>query len=199
MKKNDVIFTLICGLAIGFVAADFLKVLNFNLGFYQYLLLLIFFAVISLMCLWIAFLIGQKFLFFFQAAKHLLVGAFVTVVDLKIFEFLIWFLALLVSINPLVSKGVSFLASTILKYLGNKYWAFQKNHTDNWHKEISQFFLITLMGLIIDVGSFYYFTTVMGPQFALSAAVWVKFSVIFAAFIAALWNFLGYKFFVFKK
>lgn len=119
----------------------------------------------------------------FQAVKHLIVGAVATLFDLVLFTLLAIFM------NSLVGKAISFLLSTVIKYWGNKYWAFQKHGKENIHKEILGFFFITLVGLILDVGFFYYFAKIFIEPIA----------VIFAAAAAAAWNFLGYKLLVFKK
>ena len=199
MKVIDIIFALIFGRIIGFLLGDFLREWGINIGFYWALIIWLIFPIVSLVCLWLAFLIGKKLLFVFQGAKFILVGAAATVVDLKIFEFLIWLFVASIPIALLIPKGISFIFSTLLKYWGNKYWAFQKHEKEDIYKEIIQFFLITFVGLIIDIASFYYFTKILGPQFSLPIGVWIKLSVIFAGITAALWNFLGYKFFVFKK
>ena len=207
MKVIDIIFSLITGRVIGFLLSDFLKEWGITIGFYYSLVLWIVLPFFSLFCLWLAYKAstfakasadksdGQgKFLFVFQAAKFVLVGTFATVIDLKIFEFLAWFFSAYI-----LAKIISFIVATFLKYWGNKYWSFQKYEKEDLNKEIIQFFFITLVGLIVDVVSFYYFTKIMGPQFALSNVIWIKLSVIFAGITAALWNFLGYKFLVFKK
>ena len=199
MKAIDVVFALIFGRIIGFLFGDFLREWGVNIGFYWSLVIWLIFPLFSLLCLWIAYLIGRKFLFIFQSAKFLLIGAVSTVVDLKVFEFLAWLFSLYVPLSSVISKSISFIVATFLKYWGNKYWAFQKHEKEDIYKEVMQFFSITLVGLIIDVASFYYFTKVMGPQFQIPPAIWIKFSVIFAGLVAAVWNFLGYKFFVFKK
>jgi len=195
MKVTDIIFALIFGRMLGFLIEDFLREGGIKIGFYYILIFWIALPFFSLFCLWLAYLIGKKWLFIFQAAKFLLVGAFATIIDLKIFELL----TLLLIPIPLISKSISFLVATFLKYWGNKYWTFGKYEGEDINKEIIQFFIITSVGLIVDVASFYYFTKIMGPQFAISSAIWIKLSVIFAAITAALWNFLGYKFLVFKK
>ncbi len=203
MKVIDIIFALVCGRLIGFLLGDFLKEWGIHLGWYSFLILWILLPFFSLLCLWIAYLIGRKFSFIFQGAKFLLVGAFTTIFDLKIFEFLVWLFAPI----PLVSKGISFLAVIFFRYYGNKYWTFGKSFGDaqdscekeNIKMEIIQFLIITLIGLIINVSSFHYFIKIMGPQFSIPVVIWIKLSVIFAAITAALWNFLGYKFLVFKK
>ena len=206
MKSIDIIFAVISGQLIGFLALDFLRHSNIEFTFHYALVLLIFLPVFSVACLYAAFLIGRKLLFVFQAAKHLLVGAGATVIDLKIFEFLGWTLGSVIFFGPITSKGISFLLSTFIKYLGNKYWAFsgfarsgEARQKIESYKEVTQFFMVTVIGLVIDIGFFYYFTKIMGPQFLLTPVIWTKLSVIFAAIIAAIWNFIGYKFLVFKK
>lgn len=199
MKVADIIFSLVAGRFIGFLLSDFLRELGIELLLFENLILWIILPFFSLFCLWLAYLIGKKLLFVFQAAKHLLVGAFAVVIDLKVFEFLVWLFAIFFPVNLLAPKGISFLLATFLKYLGNKYWAFQKHEKENLNREVIKFLCITLLGLLMDMGIFYYLVKITGPQFNLSLEGWVKLSVIFAALAAALWNFLGYKFLVFKK
>src|SRR5258706_5062560 len=120
MKIVDIIFALISGELVGLVASDFLKGTSFGAQWYWYVLTWLLFPLVSVGCLWIAFIIGTKFLFVFQAAKHILVGALATIIDLKLFEFLFWILSFLFSVNLLIVKAISFLVGTMLKYLGNK-------------------------------------------------------------------------------
>lgn len=197
MKVVDVIFALFCGWMVNWVAFDFLKSFGIDFGLWRWLLSWVL-PVIFLTCLWIAFLIGKKLLFVFQAAKFFLVGVFATVVDLKVFDLLLLLFSSLAG-ALIIPKGISFLAATSLKYWGNKHWAFEKHEKEELIKEISQFFVVTVVGLLLDTGSFLYFVKIMGPQFNLTLHIWTEFSVIFAALIAATWNFLGYKFLVFKK
>lgn len=198
MKIIDIIFALICGWMVNWVAFDFIKGYGVDFGLWRWLLSWVL-PVVSLTALWLAFLIGRKLLFVFQGAKHLLVGAFATVIDLKIFELLVWAFSFTTPVSPNFSKGISFLFSTTVKYWGNKHWAFEKFEKEEMAKEVFQFFIVTIIGLALDVSAFYYFSSILGPQFNVPAGLWVKLSVIFAAVVAALWNFLGYKFFVFKK
>lgn len=199
MKVTDIIFALVIGRFISFLLGDFLEEWGISLIPFEFWLLWIIIPLFSLFCLWLAYLIGRKFLFIYQAAKHLLVGTFVTIVDLKIFEFLVWFFGILTLVNPLAAKAISFIVATLLKYLGNKYWAFQKHGREDLKREVAQFFYITLFTLVIDIGMFYYLTSSLGPQFGIPIAVWTKLSVILAGLSAATLNFLGYKFLVFKK
>ncbi len=199
MKITDIIFALIAGRILGFLIGDFLREWGITIGIYWTLLIWLVLPIVSLACLWLAYQIGKKLLFVFQGAKYFLVGAVATILDLKLFEFLFWIFSASIPFSTITSKSVSFIISTFFKYWGNKHWAFQKHEREDMHKEIIVFFSVTLIGLIIDILCFYYFAKVIDPQFGFPGAIWVKLSVIFAALAAALWNFVGYKFFVFKK
>ncbi len=199
MKVIDIIFALICGRIVAQIAHDFLKGYGIEIGYYKWILYLTL-PIISLVCLWLAYLIGKKFLFVFQAAKYFLVGVFATIIDLKLFELLVWIFSFSFgTVAPITSKGISFLISTFVKYWGNKHWTFEKPEKENIGQEIFQFVVVTIIGLGLDIGSFLYFTKIIGPQLSAPEDVWIKLSVIFAALVAAIWNFIGYKFLVFKK
>jgi putative flippase GtrA len=195
MRITDIIFALVCGRVVGFLVSDFLKGWGVHVGFWYEVVIWLVLPFVSLFCLWVAFLIGKKFLFVFQAAKFLLVGAVATIVDLKLFEWLV----VAFFLYYLVAKSISFIVATALKYWGNKYWAFLKHEKEHVGKEVAQFFVITLIGLVIDVSVFYYATKIASSQFSIPPALWIKVSVIIAACASAVWSFLGYKFFVFKK
>lgn len=199
MRLTDIIFALVIGKAVGYLIHDFLKEWGIVVGVYYTLVLWIVFPFLALFCLWWAYRIGKKALVIFQVAKFLLVGAFAMVVDLQIFELSIWLFGLFLWPSYLLPKSISFLIATAIKYWGNKYWVFLRHEKENLVEEAMQFFLVTLIGLAIDVVAFYYFVKVLGPQFSIPEIVWVKLSVIFAAIVSALFNFLGYKFVVFKK
>lgn len=211
MKVTDIIFALVMGRIIGFLFGDFLREWGIDIGLYLSLVIWLAFPLFSLFCLWLAHLIGRKLLFVFQLAKFFLVGAVATIADLKLFELISVLLLAQVPYALVVSKSISFCISTFLKYWGNKYWAFQEHQTHSephfdvaqddqrdLQSEIVQFFFITLVGLLLDTGAFYFLIN-LSDQVALPTPIWVKLSVIIAAIAAALWNFLGYKYLVFKK
>ena len=199
MKIPDIIFALITGRVVGFLVQDFLWELNITTNVTENIIVWIIFPLLALLGLWLCQIIGRRLTFVHQAGKHLLIGAFATIFDLKLFEWLIWVAGIVFLVNPLVAKGVSFIAATFIKYWGNKYWAFERHENANMRQELTQFFLITIIGLIIDVAVFYGAIKFLGPFIPFSPILWTKLAVIMAALVAAIWNFLGYKFFVFKK
>ena len=183
MNKKDIIFAIICGLSVSWIAIDFF-------GKYGFIFCIIF-PILSVIGLWVVELIGKKFLFVHQAGKFGLAGAFADVVDIKVFQFLFLFLPI-----PLLLKTISFIIATFVKYVSDKYWTFEKNGRDGMHKEIAKFFMVAILGLLINVASFYFFSRI---KTGLPVKTWQELSIILAALVVAIWNFCGYKFIVFKK
>lgn len=187
MSKKDAIFAGVAGLSVAWIAMDF-----FSKPFGVFVI--IFFVVLpalSVLGLWVAEILGRKFLFIHQAGKFALTGAFADVFDIKIFQFLFLFLPL-----PLLLKAISFVTATAIKYLINKNWAFEKYGKEGADKEILKFFIVSAGGLLLNVGSFYLFSRI---EVGLPRETWIELCIIFAALVSAAWNFCGYKFLVFKK
>lgn len=189
MKTNDVVFAIVSGLAVAWIALDFFA----KLGWVFFIVL----PILAVAGLWLAEFLGKKFLFIHQAGKFFLVGAFADVIDIKVFQFL-FFLAPF----SLAFKAISFLVAMAIKYWINKHWAFS---AEGLHgitpekynvREIRDFSLVTAVGLLLNVVSFYFFGKI---ETGLPHETWTELSIILAALVAAVSNFLGYKFIVFKK
>lgn len=192
MKKIDIILALVTGEAVAWFFYNLLKDLKVVSGLL--ILLPILFPILAVFCLWISWLIGKKYVFIFQAAKFVLIGALATLADLGVFNFLG-----LVIASDIINKAISFIVVTFAKYWGNKFWAFEKSEKSGMQKEITQFYLITLIGLAVDVGVFSIVVKLIGPQFGIPLATWKTLGVLAASVVVSVWNFIGYKFFVFKK
>ena len=70
---------------------------------------------------------------------------------------------------------------------------------DGAKKEFGKFFLVSLGGFIINVTVASLVVNLIQPQFGLSETIWANIGGIVAALVTVIWNFLGYKFLVFKK
>ncbi len=198
MRKIDIIIALLSGGGVAWLIWGLLKDYGIEIRFLT-LALAIFLPILALFGLWVCYLVGRKFLFVFQAGKFLLIGVLATLVDLGVFKFLGFISGLTVAWALNTFKGISFLVATFAKYWGNKFWAFEKMERRRMGKEISQFYLVTILGLGINVGVFSLIVNTIGPQFGTPLEIWRTFGVIIAALVVAIWNFLGYKFIVFKK
>ncbi|MCX6724412.1 MAG: GtrA family protein [Candidatus Staskawiczbacteria bacterium] len=203
MKKIDIIFSAVCGLSVAWIALDFAPLFNGAPGRMTGWIFFVILPLLSIFGFWLTELVGRKFLFVHQVGKFVLVGAFADVIDIKVFQLLIIF-------APFSSfvKAISFLAATVIKYWWNKHWAFDPSSSlaslgtskgqgkNLWSGEVVKFFLVTLVGLAINVASFHYFGKI---DVGMPIKTWTELCIIFSALVAAIWNFCGYKFLVFKK
>jgi len=198
MKRIDIILALITGEAVAWLIFGLVRGYGLEIRFLSWVLA-IFLPILAVISLWICYLIGKKILWVFQAAKFLLIGVWATLVDLGVLNFLMWISGLAGGWAFNVFKGISFLVATFAKYWGNKFWAFEKMEKAGMGREITQFYVVTLVGLGINVGVASLIVNTVGIQFGMPPKIWANIGAIIAALVAAGWNFIGYKFIVFKK
>ena len=200
MKKIDIILALVTGEG---VAGLFIWLIKnsptINLPILLWLSPFIF-PVLAVLGVWISYLIGKRYLFVYQLAKFLLIGAFFSVFDLIIFNFLLGYFG--ISREEIVRYAVfvviSFTIVTVIKYLGDKYWAFEKSGMEKAGMEITTYFVITLISGVIQTASASFLFALIPSIFG-NAMVIGNIAKIGGIVIASIWNFLGYKFIVFKK
>jgi putative flippase GtrA len=197
MKKIDIVLGLITGEITAWFFYILLKdiVRINNLG----LILAVSFPILTVICLWLSWFLGKRFLWIFQMAKYLLIGVLATIADLGVLNLLMWISGVATGVSFSAFKGISFVMATTAKYFGDKFWAFEKTERAGMGKEFSQFFIVTLIGLGLNVGAASLVVNVIGSQFGMSEKLWANVGGIAAAFAVTAWNFIGYKFFVFKK
>lgn len=198
MKKIDFILAVITGGITAWFFSFLLKDANLKINNLE-LILAVVFPVLSAIGIWVAWLLGKKFLWIFQLAKYLFIGVLATIVDLLLLNLLISISGIAAGLSYSIFKGISFIVATSSKYAGDKFWAFEKMEKHEIGKEFGQFFLVTLVGFGLNVGVASFLVNTIGPQFGFSEKLWANFGGIMAAFAVMAWNFIGYKFFVFKK
>jgi len=214
MKRLDAFLAAL----IGFLNGVFLWLILGQIGMeipFSWILPIVF-ASFGAFGLYIASLIGKKILIIFQAAKFFLVGTLNTFIDLGVLNILISLTKIAKGPFYAVFKAISFLVATTNSYFWNKFWtfssfapAFAKASADKQgfggqgkkvdRKEFAKFFIVTFIGLLINVGVASFVVNTIGPQFGISEIIWASIGAIIAAFFAFLWNFTGSKFIVFKK
>ncbi|PIX90720.1 MAG: hypothetical protein COZ28_02195 [Candidatus Moranbacteria bacterium CG_4_10_14_3_um_filter_44_15] len=99
-------------------------------------------------------------------------------------------------------KAVSFLCAVIFSYFFNKYWAFQDRKKTEQAKQFSQFLFVSIIGMIINVITASTIVNYIAPQIkfiTLSGKLWGNLGAVGGSAIGLIWNFIGYKFWVFKK
>lgn len=198
MKKIDIILALISGLGLGFLFPWLLKGFGIDIRALNWLLPLLF-PILAVISIWLCYLIGKKHLFVFQLGKFLLIGIFFALIDLGVLDILIKIFGITAGTGYSIFVATSFVIVTSVKYVGDKYWAFEKTEKEGMGGEFGKFFIITLISGGIQTLIASLMVNTLGPQFGASSLIWANVGKIAGITVASAWNFIGYKFIVFKK
>lgn len=197
LKRSDIISILV----LGEIVAVFLIFVLKNLGYFLNLLwlLLVVLPILALFALIIAHLMGKKFPLVFQFGKFVSVGFANTAVDFGVLNLLMLLSGAASGILYSIFKAISFMVATVHSYFWNKFWTFRKKEIKEAGKEFLQFFVVSLIGLAINVGVASLVVILIGPQWGISLKIWANIGAACGSAMGLIWNFLGYKFIVFKK
>jgi putative flippase GtrA len=198
MKKIDYILAIISGLGLGILLAWMIKGFGIVMPALNFILPVLF-PILAVLGIWICYLIGKKFLFVFQLGKFLLIGIFFALIDLIFLNVLLEVFHITKGTAYTVFVGISFVIATSIKYVADKYWAFEKKEGEKMGSEFGKFFIITLISGVIQTAIASFVVNSIGPQLGASSMVWANVGKILGIAVASAWNFLGYKFIVFKK
>jgi len=196
MRKSDIFAAIIIGEVSAWLVLLVFKNIRLELPFWWGIPIIL--PILSLIGMWLASILGKRLFIIYQASKFLLVGILNTLIDLGVLNFLILVSGTASGLSFSLFKGASFLVAVVNSYFWNKFWTFEKKETTKAPKEFAQFFVVALIGLGINVLIASFVVNVIGPQFGLSEKIWANLGAIAATFVGMTWNFLGYKFIVFK-
>lgn len=147
--------------------------------------------------------ICEKYPIIGQFARFVVIGVLNTSIDLAVLNFLMFATGHSEGYYYSVFKAASFSAAVITSYFLNKHWAFgDKGKRKEIHK-ISQFMAVSIIGALINVGVASSVVLFLKPQLIeilpFSNQLWGNIGALCGTAIGLIWNFLGYKFIVFKK
>lgn len=196
-EKSDIIAALVIGEAIGLILLFLGRGISQLAGIVAYLPPVL--PIVALVGLYAAYLIGRKIPVIYQFVKFGAVGVLNTVLDFGILNLLISIFKIYAGAGVAILNAVSFGVAVIHSYFWNKFWIFKKKETAGITGEFIQFLTVSVIGILINSGTIYLITTIIKPQFGISAILWVNLAKLIATVISLFWNFLGYKFIVFKK
>ncbi len=198
LTPRDIIFGAINGAFIGVLAPFIFGNLSVALPVRIPLFILIM-AVGSALGIAFGYFLSRIRPFFFQLAKFGLIGVANTVVDLGIYNLFIYMSDVSSGYLIAVFKSFSVLAAIVNSYVWNKFWSFEKKEVRNIGEEFTQFLMVSLVGLLLNVGITAFVVNVIGAPAGVADKTWANIGGLAASVLVLTWNFVGYKFFVFKK
>ncbi|MEA3273382.1 MAG: GtrA family protein [Patescibacteria group bacterium] len=148
-----------------------------------------------------------------QFGKFLVTGGLNTGIDFGVLYLLMVITGENQGIYTLIFPAVSFSVATVNSFFMNKYWTFSQKKSRSQKEEaksFAQFMAISIGGLLINAGVVYLVSNFVSPFLGLGIlsnrfsqekiqSLWVLFAKAMATGISLIWNFVGYKFWVFKK
>lgn len=211
--KRDIKLSAIAGLFMGLLAMPILRAAKPVLYEMLFLSIVPFFVIATPLGIAIAFRISTKIKIVWQLAKFIVIGGLNTVVDLGVLAFLTFFFKNYFQISSTetifslgtavitfysIYKGASFIIANINSYYWNKYWTFDVNNKKTT-KEVTQFFIVSIIGFVINILTASYVFGSINAFAGLNSDQWGLIGAIFGSIAGLVWNFVGYKLWVFKK
>jgi putative flippase GtrA len=155
-------------------------------------------VILAPLALYIAFLLSRFWPVLYQFAKFAAVGTLNTVVDFGVLNLEIFFSGIYSGVVYSAFKAISFLASTTNSFFWNKYWTFSAGGKAT-AGETAKFYTVAVVGWILNVSAASLVVNVLKRPAIISPAIWDNVGALAGVAAAFLWDFLGYKYLVFKK
>lgn len=199
--RKDYIIVSVIGLFFGLFLIVVLGNLNLpfiSLNALTAIIIVAGFIIFANIALRIAFFAGRKVSVVPQFAKFAAAGSANTALDIGILNGLMFITVIAAGYWYAVFKAISFAAAVVSSYFLNRYWTFETK-TNASTKEFGQFLVVSLIGLVVNVSVASLLVVKIGSPFeSITQTQWATASALCATFVALIWNFLGYKFIVFK-
>ena len=196
--KKDIILSLI----VGEITAWFMLVVFKTIGFSNaYLIAMpIVIPVLWMIGIIIGKYLGRFYLVFYQIVKFVEIGFLNTTVDFGVLNGLIFLTSATQGILYSVFKAISFCVAVVNSYLLNKYWTFEAGGaTVNKSVEFLKFMVVSVVGVVINVGIATLVVNFVNPMFGFDDLKWANIGAVTATALSLVWNFIGYKLIVFKE
>ncbi len=213
LTKKDLTLGTLAGLLIGLLFLPVLNAAKPDLFARIYLIIIPFFLIGTPLGLLVANILSKKIAVIWQIAKFGVTGILNALVDLGILTVLTWLFrskfnidseGIIFNILPFLTfysayKAFSFIIANINSYYWNKHWTFKKDGEGEEKSNFVQFFIVSLVGFVINVVAASITFKLVNDATAISADQAGLLGAIAGSILGLAWNFVGYKFIVFKK
>lgn len=142
----------------------------------------------------------SKFAKFFNSfTRFVMVGFFNAGIDLGVFNLLMFLTGIEQGVTVSSFKTVAFVVALLNSYFWNKHWAFRASGTEGGTREFSKFAVVSVGGLLANVGVTSLIVLAVEPRFGFAQLGWNNIAAVIGNVAGLIWNFIGYRWIVFKK
>ncbi len=194
-QKGDLERALFIGLLIGV----FLVPTEVNLGLAVPVVVatVCVFPLLCVVGLWLARILVYRVKSLRQLVRFALVGVSNTAINFGVLNVLIAATGIERGLPFALLQAVGFAAALFNSYLWNSHWSFE-NTKARTEREFAVFFLVTVIGLLLNSLVGYIVTTYAAPLAGIDPTRWANVANLAGTLVAAVWDFLGFKFIVFS-
>lgn len=197
MKKSDYQLAIL----IGLLQAIFLVPTLIATSIFSYLvwgLLVVGLPPLMFFGLWLGNMLSKHFSFGITFSKYAAAGILSFTIDFATLNII----SLLTGITSGFTLGwinmPGFAIATMNAYSWNKIWVFQKGNEGSFFAHFPKFFIVIVVGILINSTVLTVLATYVSAPFSLSPARWLNLAKIIATCAAITWNFIGYRFIAFR-
>jgi putative flippase GtrA len=135
-----------------------------------------------------------------EYAKFFVTGVINTGVDFAVLNALLWtFGPKVTGLGFIACKIVSFVAAVLNSYYLNKYWVFTESTSKNTSaSEGGRFFMVSAAGFLLNITSSALVFSALKNAGAIGEKASANIAAIVGTLLVLVWNYAGYKFFVFN-
>lgn len=140
-----------------------------------------------------------------QFSRYVASGFLSFAIDFGIFNLLIMLTGIASGWELASFKGTSYIFANVNAYLWNKYWVFHRYEQgapvtlQSVLGEYGKFLIVSTVGLILSIAITSFIVDSIGPQFGFGEKAWANIAAVASVAVVIIWNFTGYKLFVFRK
>jgi len=197
MIKKDLGLGLVIGVAVGLLVQPILTNIGATPAMATRLAVFAAFLILGPLGVFVGYQLGKIKSVLYQFTKFAAVGTLNTLINLGVLNLLIAMTGIASGYGYSWFVLIGFLLATTNSFIWNKLWTFGDT-SGVQTKQTLAFYALTAVGAVINVGVASFIVNGL-PSPGFPAAVWANVGGLVGVAASFLWNFLGYKFFVFKK
>jgi putative flippase GtrA len=158
------------------------------------------FLVLAPAALFVLFLLGKVKPVFYQFGKFAAVGTSNSAVDIGILNLAIFITGQSAGVAYTVFAGMSAFCGTINSFFWNKFWTFgaRDKAKEQLLAEAIRFYIVTFIAWLVNTAASSFVVNAI-PHQGIVGPAWANIGKVIGILAGMMFNFLGYKFFVFKK